>query len=137
MLMPGDLAVLQAIQVLLKFQKMLVGVHTLNCRASRQLHEDVSLHVSLGVGHHKINGPHVPSQQKGHEENAPDYCPRYHGGKGGPVGVTKHMAMDSSAQTGLPLQDDDIGCICKSGWVVDLTAGSCVSQGCNDDWRFV
>ena len=40
MLMPGDLAVLQAIQVLLKFQKMLVGVNFFDCCASQQLHED-------------------------------------------------------------------------------------------------
>ena len=105
MLVPGDLAILQAIQVLLNFQKELVGVHTLDCCANRQLHEDVGLHISLGVGHHEVNGPHVPSQQQGHDENAPDCCPRYHGGKGGPVGVAKHLAMVSSAQTGLPLQD--------------------------------
>ena len=75
MLMPGNLAVLQAIQVLVKFQKMLVGVHALDCHASRQLHEDISLHVSLGVGPHEVIGPHVPSQQQGHDENTPDCCP--------------------------------------------------------------
>ena len=75
MLMPGDLAVRQAIQVTFKFQKMLVGVHSFDCCASRQLDEDVSLHVSLGVGHHEVNGPHVPSQQQGYDKNAPDCCP--------------------------------------------------------------
>ena len=105
MLVPGDLAILQAIQVLLKFQKMLVGVHSLDCCASQQLHGDVSLHISLGVGHHEVNGPHVPSQQQGHDEDAPNCCPQYHRGKGGPVGVAKHLAMASGAQTGLSLQD--------------------------------
>ena len=51
---------------------MLVGVHALDRHASRQLHEDVGLHVSLGVGHYEVNGPHVPSQQQGHGENTPD-----------------------------------------------------------------
>ena len=60
MLVPGDLAILQAIQVLLKFQKMLVGIHFFDCHARRQLHKDVSLYVNLGVGHYKVNGPHVP-----------------------------------------------------------------------------
>ena len=75
MLMPGDLAILHAVQVLLKFQQVFVGVQSFDCRASRQLHEDVDLHVSLGIGHHKFNGPHVPPQQQGHDENAPNCCP--------------------------------------------------------------
>ena len=105
MLVPSDLTVLQAIQVLLKFQKVLVGIHFFYCCARRQLHEDIGLHVSLGVGRHEVNRPHVPPQQQGHDENTPNCCPRYHRGKGGPVGVAKHLAMASDAQTGLPLQD--------------------------------
>ena len=81
MIMPGDLAILQAVQVLLKLQEMLVNFHALDCRASRQLHEDISLHVSLGVGHNEVNGPHVPPQQQVHDENAPDHCPQDHGVK--------------------------------------------------------
>ena len=80
MLVPSDLAVLQAIQVLLKFQKVLAGIHFFDCCARRQLHEDISLHISLGVGHHEVNRPHVPPQQQGHDENTPNYCPRYHRG---------------------------------------------------------
>ena len=64
-----------SIQFLFKFQKMLVGVYSLDCHASRQLHEDFGLHVSLGVGHYEVNGPHVPSQHQGHDEDAPDCCP--------------------------------------------------------------
>ena len=74
-LMPGALAILQAIQALLKFQKMLVGVQSFDCCASWQLHEGAGLHVGLGIGHHKVNGPHVPPQQQGHDENAPNCCP--------------------------------------------------------------
>ena len=47
----------------------------MDCHASRQLHEDVSLHISLGVGHNEVDGPHVPPQQQGHDENALDRCP--------------------------------------------------------------
>ena len=75
MLVPGDLVILQAIQVLLKFQKMCAGVHSFDCCASRQLDEDVDLHISLGVVHHEVNGPNLPSQQQGHDGNALDCCP--------------------------------------------------------------
>ena len=75
MFVPGELAILQAIQVLLKFRKVLV------------------------------NQPHVPAQQQGHDENALNSCPRHHRGKSGPVGITKHLAMASGTQMGLPLQD--------------------------------
>ena len=75
MLMPGDLAILQAIQALLKFQKMLVGIHFFDCCASRQLDKDVSLYVSLGVGHDKVDRPHVPPQQQCQDEHTLDGCP--------------------------------------------------------------
>ena len=93
----------------MKLQKVRVGVHFFDCCASRKLHEDVGRHVSLGIGHHEVNGPHVPPQQQGHDENALNYCPRYHRGEGGLVGVAKHLAMTSGTQTGLPLQD----CSCR------------------------
>ena len=105
MLVPGDLGVLQAIQILLKFQKMLVQVHVFDCCASRQLHKDIGLYVSLGVGHDKVNRPHVPPQQQCQDENTLDSCPRDNWGKCHPVGVSKHLAMASCTQTGLPLQD--------------------------------
>ena len=84
---------------------MLGRVHTLDCCAHWQLHEDVCLNVGLGVGHHKVNRPHVPTHQQGHDENASYCCPRYHRGKRGPVSVAKHLTMATGAQTGLPLQD--------------------------------
>ena len=105
MFVPGYLAILKAIQILVKFQKMLGGVHAFDCCARRQLHEDVCLDVSLGISHHKINRPHVPTHQQGHDENTPYCCPRYHRGKRGPVSVAKHLAMAAGAQTCLPLQD--------------------------------
>ena len=97
--------ILKAIQVLLEFEKMLGGVHAFDCCARRQLHEDVRLDVGLGIGHHKINRPHVPTHQQGQDENTPYCCPRYHGGKRGPVSVAKYLAMSTGTQTGLPLQD--------------------------------
>ena len=84
---------------------MLGGVHTLDCCAHWQLHEDVHLNVGLCIGHHKVNRPHGPTHQQGHDENAPYCCPRYHRGKCGPVSVTRHLTMAAGAQTGLQLQD--------------------------------
>ena len=72
MLVPGDLAILQTVQVLLEFQQMFGRVHTLDCSASGELHKDVGLDIGLRVGHDKVDGPHVPSQQQGHDENAPN-----------------------------------------------------------------
>ena len=103
--MPCDLATLQPVQVLLKFQKVLVGIHFFDCCASQQLHKDVGLYVSLGVGHGKVDRPHVLPQQQGHDENTPNNCPRDNRGKCHPAGVAKHLAVASSTQTGLPLQD--------------------------------
>ena len=107
MLVPGDLAILQAIQVLLKFQKMRGVIHFFDCCASWQLHKDVCLYISLGVGHDKVDRPHVPPQQQGHDVNTPNSCPQDNRSEHecGPIGVTKHLAVASGAQTGLPLQD--------------------------------
>ena len=105
MLMPGDLAILQAIQVLLKFQKMLVGIQFFDCCTSLQLHKDVCLYVSLGVGHYEVDRPHVPPQQQGHDKNTLNSCPRDNRSECGPIGVTKHLAVASGSQTGLPIQD--------------------------------
>ena len=105
MLVPGDLAILQAIQVLLKFQKILVGIHFFDCCTGGQLHKDIGLYISLGVGHDEVNRPHVPSQRQCQDKHTLDGCPRDNWGKCHPVCVTKHLVMASCTQMGLPRQD--------------------------------